>query len=67
MPDSSSRRPDRVILREGRATIVDFKFGEESQVHLTQVRHYMKILAAMGYEVADGFIWYVDAGKIISA
>jgi hypothetical protein len=67
MPDASSRRPDRVIIRKGRATIVDFKFGEESQTHLYQVRHYMKVLAEMGHEVADGFIWYVDAGKIISA
>ncbi len=67
MPDASSRRPDRVIIREGKAEIVDFKFGDENPSHLTQVRNYMKTLASMGYDVAGGFIWYVDAGKIISA
>jgi len=67
MPDASSRRPDRVIIREGKASIVDFKFGDESPSHLTQVRNYMKTIASMGYDVAGGFIWYVDAGKIISA
>jgi len=67
MPDSTTRRPDRVIIKEGRATIIDFKFGEESQGYLNQIRQYRKILAAMDYDVAEAYIWYVDADKIVSA
>ena len=67
MPDSTTRRPDRVIIREGKTSIVDFKFGEESQGHLNQIRHYRKILAEMGYDVAEAYLWYVDADKIVTA
>ena len=67
MPDSTTRRPDRVIIKDGRATIIDFKFGEESPGYLNQIRQYRKILTGMGYDVAEAFIWYVDADKIISA
>jgi ATP-dependent helicase/nuclease subunit A len=67
MPDSTIRRPDRVIVKEGRTSIIDFKFGEESQGHMNQIRQYMKILAGMGYVVSDAYLWYVDADKIVSA
>jgi ATP-dependent helicase/nuclease subunit A len=66
MPDSTTRRPDRVIITEGRATIIDFKFGEESQGHINQIRQYRKILTTMGYDVAEAYLWYVDADKIVS-
>jgi ATP-dependent exoDNAse (exonuclease V) beta subunit len=67
MPDSTTWRPDRVIIKEGRATIIDFKFGEESQSYLNQIKHYSKILSGMGYEVEGAYLWYVDADKIVSA
>jgi hypothetical protein len=67
MPDSNTRRPDRVIIKDGMATIIDFKFGEESQGYLNQIRQYRKILAGMGYDVAEAYLWYVDADKIVSA
>jgi ATP-dependent helicase/nuclease subunit A len=67
MPDSTTRRPDRVIIRDERTSIIDFKFGEESQGHLTQIRHYRKILAGMGYDVSEAYLWYVDADKIVPA
>ncbi len=66
MPDSATKRPDRIIVREGRATIIDFKFGDESQGYLNQIRQYRKILTQMDYDVADAYIWYVDAAKIVS-
>ncbi len=64
MPDSGTRRPDRVIIRDGKTYIVDFKFGEESDSHLRQVREYRKILTEMAYDVAGAYIWYVDANRI---
>ncbi len=67
MPDSGTRRPDRVIIRDGKASLVDFKFGEESGSHLTQIRNYRKILTEMGYEVSGAYLWYVDADRIITA
>ncbi len=66
MPDSDSKRPDRVILKNGKATIIDFKFGEENPRYLFQVRHYRNLLIEMGYEQTEAFLWYVDADKIVT-
>ena len=66
MPDSGTRRPDRVIIRDGKTYLVDFKFGEESSSHLSQVRNYRKILTDMGYDVAGAYIWYVDVNRIVT-
>jgi ATP-dependent exoDNAse (exonuclease V) beta subunit len=67
MPDSQLKRPDRIIIKDGRATIIDFKFGGESNSHIRQIRQYSSILERMGYVVEKACLWYVDAGKIVNA
>jgi ATP-dependent exoDNAse (exonuclease V) beta subunit len=66
MPGSSTKRPDRIILRDGRTIIIDFKFGNENPQYLNQIRHYRKILTDMGYTGVEAFLWYVDADKIVT-
>lgn len=66
MPDSQLKRPDRIIIKDGRATIIDFKFGAESSSHNRQIKQYVSILEKMGYPVEKACLWYVDAGKIIN-
>ena len=61
----NTRRPDRVIISDGKATVIDFKFGEEDRKHKDQSLHYRNLLAAMGYENTEAFIWYVDKNKIV--
>ena len=65
MPDSAAKRPDRVILKNGKATIIDFKFGEEDPRYIFQVRQYRNLLSDMGYVQTEAFLWYVDADKIL--
>jgi hypothetical protein len=67
LPSGVTRRPDRVIFKNGKTTIIDFKFGEESPHYAEQVDQYSNLLTAMGYEDIDAFIWYVDKNKIVSA
>ena len=60
------RRPDRVMLKENRAIVVDYKFGEvEEESYKSQMRKYLKYLVAMGYVDVKGFIWYVNLEKKI--
>jgi ATP-dependent helicase/nuclease subunit A len=66
MPDSSTKRLDRIIIKEGKATIIDFKFGVESPHYLNQVNHYKNILKEMGYNVSEAYLWFVDSDKIVS-
>ncbi len=62
----TTRRPDRVIFRDGRTIVIDFKFGEEHDSHIEQVDQYRRLLSDMGYDSVDAFIWYVDKNKVIS-
>jgi ATP-dependent exoDNAse (exonuclease V) beta subunit len=66
LPSGITRRPDRVLLRDGRTIIIDFKFGEENPAYFHQVKQYKTIISEMGYDAVEGFIWYVDKNKIIS-
>ena len=60
-----NRRPDRVIIGpDGRAVIIDFKFGREREEYMHQVQEYMDLLRKMGYQQVEGHIWYVYSNKI---
>ncbi|MDF9829980.1 UvrD-helicase domain-containing protein [Parabacteroides sp. PF5-6] len=60
-----SRRPDRVMLSEGQAIVVDYKFGDiEDPAHLSQVRNYLRLIREMGYPEVKGYLWYVGLDVI---
>ncbi len=64
-PDGRQYRPDRVVLRGGVATVVDYKFGDrERPAYHDQVRQYMRLVGQMGYRVR-GFLCYVSLGKVV--
>jgi ATP-dependent exoDNAse (exonuclease V) beta subunit len=67
LPTGVTRRPDRVILKNKKTTIIDFKFGEENSHYSEQVNQYRNLLLDMGYQNIEAFIWYVDKDKIVSA
>jgi ATP-dependent helicase/nuclease subunit A len=66
LPAGVTRRPDRVILMKGKTIIIDFKFGDESPRYIAQMDQYRNLLAEMGYENIESFIWYVDRNLIVS-
>jgi ATP-dependent exoDNAse (exonuclease V) beta subunit len=67
LPSGSTKRPDRVILKNGKAMIIDFKFGDESARYIDQVNQYRQLMSEMGYSNIEAFIWYVDKNIIVSA
>lgn len=60
------RRPDRVMIKDGRVVVVDFKFGRPRPVYEDQVRVYMKLLSQMGYKNVRGYLWYVYVNQFVS-
>ena len=54
-----TRRPDRVMIKDGEVIVVDFKFGKPYPEYEAQVREYMDLLEDMGYDHVRGYIWYV--------
>ncbi|MCX6326826.1 MAG: UvrD-helicase domain-containing protein [Bacteroidia bacterium] len=67
LPTGITRRPDRVIFKDGKTIIIDFKFGEENPHYAEQVDRYRCLLIDMGYQNIEAYIWYVDKNKIVSA
>ena len=54
-----------MIDRDGRAVVVDYKFGElDTERHRRQIREYLRLLRDMGHTKTEGFLWYVRLGKI---
>ena len=59
-----ARRPDRVMIKENEAVVVDYKFGWEKEEYEAQVKEYMELLAEMGYKNVRGYLWYVYKNQI---
>lgn len=60
-----SKRPDRVMIKKDEVVVVDYKFGEkQDKRHQEQVKSYLRLIRKMGYEKVNGYLWYVELGKI---
>lgn len=66
LPSGVTRRPDRILLRENKTIVVDFKFGEENKRYVKQLQEYKMLLSDMGYHNIESYIWYVDNNKVVS-
>ena len=64
-PNSTSKRPDRVMTRGKEAVVVDYKFGEEKSLYNRQIGEYIALLKEMGFTSVKGYLWYVPSGKIV--
>lgn len=53
------QRPDRVLIKDGKVVIIDYKFGEESPSHQKQIDRYVQLMHKMGYNDVKGFVWYL--------
>ena len=58
-------RPDRVLLTDGKVTVIDYKFGEHQKKYERQVRQYAELWRRMGYAEIKAFIWYVETDEVI--
>jgi len=61
----SKHRPDRVMLKENDAVVVDYKTGEISDKDIRQMKGYLTDLRSMGFENCEGNIWYLQYNEII--
>lgn len=60
-----SRRPDRVISNGTETIVIDYKTGQETEEHKTQVRRYVALLREMGMPRVQGFLWYMKENKVV--
>jgi ATP-dependent exoDNAse (exonuclease V) beta subunit len=64
-PDGATYRPDRIILNEKEALVIDFKTGAADQSHHKQIMQYGDLLNAMGYHCRLQLA-YLETPKVIS-
>lgn len=53
-------RPDRVVIKDHRATIIDYKTGKKNPSHEQQLYEYASALETMGYPIEHKIIVYID-------
>ena len=57
-------RPDRMLVKDGKVTIIDYKFGEHYHKYEDQLKDYAEIWQSMGYREISAFLWYVHTGEV---
>jgi ATP-dependent exoDNAse (exonuclease V) beta subunit len=58
--DGKSYRPDRVMIRSGKVTVIDYKTGVRRDSHKEQLEEYAKLLRQMNYVVDSAYLLYLD-------
>jgi ATP-dependent exoDNAse (exonuclease V) beta subunit len=53
-------RPDRVIIKNNTACVIDYKTGKEKDEDKKQVINYAKILENMGFEKVKKYLMYIN-------
>ncbi|MCK9413035.1 MAG: UvrD-helicase domain-containing protein [Prolixibacteraceae bacterium] len=61
----SRHRPDRVLLRDNSAIVIDYKTGEKSDKDIRQMKGYLIDLKKMGYTSCEGNIWYLQKNEVV--
>ena len=59
------KRPDRVLMKEDKAIIIDFKTGAEKPQDKNQLRSYIGTLRKMGFQKIEAFLLYIANNKVV--
>ena len=64
LPAGEMLRPDRVLIKDKAATVIDFKTGKENKAHEKQLLRYADVLLQMGYEPVTKYLVYLSEAKV---
>lgn len=65
IPGKGSIRPDKVLVRDRKAIVVDFKTGNEHDSHVEQVKMYADCLKNMNYTDVEGYLLYISEARVV--
>lgn len=60
MADGTVQRPDRVVIKNKHATIIDYKTGEQNPKYHHQINTYAQSFSNMGYTIDHKIIVYIN-------
>lgn len=58
-------RPDRVMVKNEEAIILDYKKEKKEKAHEAQVKRYIEAVSSLGYAKTNGYVVYVDPVEIV--
>lgn len=59
-PDGEILRPDRIVVKNNMAVVIDYKTGLKRQADVNQINRYASMLLKMGYEDVRKYLVYFD-------
>jgi hypothetical protein len=65
LPGGRESRIDRLLLKDKRAVIIDFKTGERKKTDNLQVLDYIETLRQMNYTSVEGYLLYLREKEIV--
>lgn len=66
LPGGGESRMDRLLLKDKRAVVIDFKTGTPTSGDQHQMREYMTILTQMNFHPVEGFLLYIRTGEVVT-
>ena len=63
-PDGTVYRPDKVIIEDNKAIIIDYKTGEKQASHKKQVDQYAAVLERAGYSTVERYLFYTEQKEL---
>jgi ATP-dependent helicase/nuclease subunit A len=66
LTENDTFRPDRMLIRDDQAVVVDYKSGHTKQEsHVRQVQRYITILKETGIAQVKGYLWYIGNNELM--
>ena len=66
LPEGDESRIDRLMVKDTKAIVVDFKTGERSKQDQQQVLDYINILRQMNFTDVEGYVLYLREMEVIN-
>jgi ATP-dependent exoDNAse (exonuclease V) beta subunit len=66
LPDGTENRIDRLLIKDKKAIVVDFKTGEPLKSDQRQVVTYIEILRKMNFIDVEGYLLYIKHKQVVS-
>ena len=63
MPSGKTYIPDRILFKDNKVVIIDYKTGKKEDVHKEQIIKYSTVLKDMGYDNISLFLIYTSLTK----
>ena len=64
--DGTLHRPDRIMIKENKAIVLDFKTGDESKSHHQQMLRYKQLLTDCGFSYIECWLVYIPTKKLVA-